>query len=99
VFCVTNSFPATNIIQCYTVASGAIVCFTNTFPATNYVLCFTNRVPDCSFVTCQTHQLTGSIVVTGTMNNVRCDTNLVNCTTNTVPRPESTPCAPAGPAS
>jgi hypothetical protein len=81
VLAVTNSFPATNVVQCFTDAAGAMTCFTNSFAATNYVLYFTNRVPDRT-----------SFVVRCVTNSPHYFTNIVTCTTNSVPCPASTPC-------
>jgi hypothetical protein len=95
VFCVTNFVPATNFVRCVTTSSGELICFTNTFPATNLVMCFTNRVPERRQIVCQTNQFGTTNFIVCATNQVRVLSNVVMCTTNTLPCAEVTSCVDA----
>lgn len=95
VVCRTNAVSVTNVVACVTNRIPAItnvVCFTNIFSGTRFVRCFTNRVPARTVITCLTNRIVASNVVVCVTNRVRYFTNLVTCTTNTIPCPESSPC-------
>ena len=93
VVCVTNSVPGQSIQRCFTNSLGVVTCVTNVFPPTNYVYCVTNRIPARREIVCQTNIFDpGSNVVICVTKERTYVTNVVSVRTNTIPCPGAAPC-------